>query len=130
MTDDELIAKFEDGTLAGEDFHHAEHVQLAWAYLARHEFAPALARFSANLKAFASRMGKPDRYDEALTRAWFCVIRDRDRARGGFASWDEFAAVNADLLARHSGSGQRTMVLFNTEEDCFGRKMRGTRRAT
>ena len=98
MTDDELIAKMEDGTLAANEFHHADHVQLAWAYLARDDFAPALARFVASLKAFAARMGKADLYHETLTCAWFALIQQRNRAAGEHARWEDFMRANPDLL--------------------------------
>ncbi len=33
LTDQELIERFEDGTLSNEHFHHREHVRAAFLYL-------------------------------------------------------------------------------------------------
>jgi hypothetical protein len=98
MTEDELITRMELGTLTAEEFHHADHVRLAWAYLQRDDYPHALWRFIRNLKAFASRMGRPGRYHETITCAWVTLIHQRDRASGGFASWEEFARANEDLM--------------------------------
>ena len=42
MNDEELLAEFEACTLAGDRFHHRDHVRLVWIYLER--FAPLEAR--------------------------------------------------------------------------------------
>ena len=56
MTDD-LIRRFEDGTLPSSEFHHRDHVRLAWLYLNEEPPLTALARFAEGLKRFATRNG-------------------------------------------------------------------------
>lgn len=97
MTTDELIARFEDGTLPGRAFNHAAHVQAAWGYLQRHPLPDALARFSAALQRFAAANGAPGKYDAALTAAWFARIAER-MTPGGEADWPSFARRHPDLL--------------------------------
>lgn len=97
MTTDELIARFEDGTLPGRAFNHAAHVQAAWGYLQRHPLPDALARFSAALQRFAAANGAPGKYDAALTEAWFARIAER-MTPGGEADWPSFARRHPDLL--------------------------------
>lgn len=36
MTDDEFMAKFEDGSLPSESFHHLDHVKMTFLYLSRY----------------------------------------------------------------------------------------------
>ena len=97
MTDEEFIASFEDGSLA--EFHHADHVRMAFLYLRRYPALEALQRFSGALVRFATAKGKPQLYHETITWAFVFLIRER-MARAGFQqSWAEFASCNGDLLS-------------------------------
>jgi hypothetical protein len=99
MSDDEILIGFENCTLAGASFHHADHVRVAFLYLCRYPVLEAIERFSASLGRFAAANGKPERYNETITWALLLVIRER-MVRGGVAlNWVEFAAGNADLLS-------------------------------
>lgn len=96
MTTQDIIRQFETDTLAGE-FHHGDHVRLAFAYL--QEFPPqeALDRFTKALKRYAAARSKSQLYHETITHAYFFLIRER-MARSGPAQWDDFARQNSDLL--------------------------------
>jgi len=98
MTDDEFIAKFEDGSLAGVPFHHADHVRMTFLYLRRYAALEALQRFSTSLARFAAAQGKPELYNETITWAFFLLIRERMARAGSGQTWEQFAAGNADLL--------------------------------
>jgi hypothetical protein len=101
MTDGELIRCFETDTLPGE-FHHADHVRLAFAYLSEYPVLQALEKFSAALKRFAAARGKSQLYNETITHAYFFLIRER-MARAAAGDWEEFAQRNADLLVWKDG---------------------------
>lgn len=101
MRDDELLAHFEDASLPAHQFHHRDHVHVAWLYLERLPVLAALDRFSAGLRAFAAANGKPGLYHETITWAFVFLIQERRQRAGAEASgesWEEFAARNADLL--------------------------------
>lgn len=98
MTDDEFIAKFEDCSLAGKPFHHADHVKMAFLYLNRYPALEALQRFSSALARFAAAQGKPDLYHETITWAFLLLIRERIARMENNPTWDQFAACNEDLL--------------------------------
>ena len=98
MTDDEFIGGFEDGTLANESFHHADHVRMAFLYLSRYPALEALRRFSNSLIAFAAAKGRPELYNETITWAFLLLIRERMARAGAQQSWAQFAASNPDLL--------------------------------
>ena len=97
MTGVELIDRFERGLSPDDSFHHADHVQLAFAYLSQYPVLQALERFAAALKRFAEARGKSQLYHETITYSFFFLIRER-MARGGGAEWEEFARQNPDLL--------------------------------
>jgi hypothetical protein len=98
MNDDEFIARFEDGSLAGESFHYADHVRMAFLYLSRFSPLEALQRFSSALVRFAEAKGKPGLYHETITWAFLLLIRERMARAGMPQSWNQFAAGNPDLL--------------------------------
>jgi len=98
MTDEEFMARFENGSLASESFHHADHVKMAFLYLCRYPALEALERFSGSLVRFAEAKGKPGLYHETITWAFLILIRERMVRAEGPQSWTQFAANNTDLL--------------------------------
>lgn len=99
MNDNDLLTAFEDCSLPAAEFHHADHVRVAFLYLCRFPAIEAMRRFSEGLKKFAIHNGKPDRYHETITWAFLFLIRERmAKAARPDESWEGFAAENADLL--------------------------------
>lgn len=96
MTNKDLIQQFESDTIPGE-FHHADHVHLAFAYLSEYLVLEALTKFTNALQQYATARGKPQLYHETITHAYFFLIRER-MARGLSIDWEEFARRNPDLL--------------------------------
>ncbi len=99
MDDETLIRAFEAGDEPAGGFHHAQHVRVAWWYLRAHTLPDALARFSAALRRFAVKHGKPDLYHETVTVAFMLIISERLAVTGREAAWDVFAAANPDLFS-------------------------------
>ena len=102
MTNEQIIHCFETNAIPEHSFHHADHVRLAFAYLATYPPLQALENFSAALKRFATARGKSQLYHETITHAYFFLIRER-MARCSTANWDEFADQNPDLLIWKNG---------------------------
>ena len=102
MTNEQIIHGFETDAISEHSFHHADHVRLAFAYLAIYPPLQALENFSAALKRFATARGKSQLYHETITHAYFFLIRER-MARCSTANWDEFADQNPDLLIWKNG---------------------------
>ena len=98
MSDQEFIERFEDCTLAGESFHHRDHVKVVWLYLRRYSVLETLIRFSAGLKRFATANGKPNLYHETITWAYVFLINERIERSGREQGWAEFVDSNPDLF--------------------------------
>jgi len=101
MTNQECISQFESDSV-GDNFHHVDHVRLAFAYLCEYPALTALEKFSSALKRFATARGKPQLYNETITCAYFFLIRERMGA-GEFKTWEDFAHRNPDLLIWKGG---------------------------
>lgn len=97
MTDAEFKEAFESGRLQPADFHHRDHVRLAWLYLRQESILSAIARFSEGLKCFATRAGKPGLYHETVTWAYLFLIHERMVA-GSAETFAAFAEQNPDLV--------------------------------
>ena len=112
----DLITEFEQGRAPGE-FHHADHVRVAFAYVAEFPLLEAMAKFSAALQRFALSKGKPQLYHQTITWAYLLLIHERiTRAgsvhrgsvqSGSVPSWEEFSEHNPDLLVWKGGILER-----------------------
>ena len=98
MEDPDLIARFENCTLAGADFHHRDHVKVVWLYLRGNSVLETLGKFSAGLKQFAAANGKPNLYHETITWVYVFLIHERIAGHGSEHDWPEFVEANADLF--------------------------------
>jgi len=92
---------FENGTLT--DFHHADHVRLAWIYLCRDPVLEALERFVTGLRRYAESKGASDLYHETITWAYVLLIHERLERTGWEVCWQDFAAANPDLMVWKGG---------------------------
>jgi len=98
---------FDNGILAPGEFHHADHVRLAWIYLLRYPVLEALERLVAGIRRFAAAAGKPDLYHETVTWAYLLLIHERLERTGREVPWGRFAAANRDLLTWKGGIVER-----------------------
>lgn len=78
-----------------DEFHHADHIRLAWLYLRELPLLGAIERFTTALKRFAVSKGVPGLYHETITWAYLLLIHER---MNGEHSFDEFRAANGDLF--------------------------------
>ena len=93
----ELLDKFVDTSLPAEQFHHQQHVQVAWLFVRRHGMPAALSEFATAIKRFADAKGATGLYHETITWAFLLLISER-QARNPAGTWQEFEAANPDLL--------------------------------
>lgn len=93
-----LLERFVDTTLPADEFHHQQHVHVAWLFVRRHGMPAALSEFTIAIKRFADAKGATGLYHETITWAFLLLIADR-QARQPVDSWRQFADANADLLA-------------------------------
>jgi len=93
----DLLRGFLDTTLPADQFHHQQHVHVAWLFIQKFGMPDALREFTAAIKRFADAKGATGLYHETITWAFLLLIADR-QARCDAENWDAFAAANRDLL--------------------------------
>src|SRR5207302_4385880 len=118
--DADFVRAFEDDAIAPADFHHRDHLRLAWAYLERCESADeAAARIAAAVKRFAASIGKADKYHDTITVFWMRVTA---AARGALPAGSGFD----DLLNRDPRLLDKDMLFdYYSRERLFSEAARG-----
>jgi hypothetical protein len=102
LSDDEFLAAFESATVT--EFHHVDHIRVAWIYLRRLPFPEASWRMAESLRHFAAAKGAHQKYHETITQAWMLLVRgalDRDGPDAA-SDFDAFAAAHPELLDVHA----------------------------
>jgi hypothetical protein len=94
----DLLEKFVDTTLPADQFHHQQHVQVAWLFVQKYGMPLAISEFTAAIKRFADAKGATGLYHETITWAFLLLIADR-QARQSSGTWQQFQAANGDLLS-------------------------------
>jgi hypothetical protein len=97
-SDAELLEGFVSTALPADQFHHEQHVRVAWLFVRHYGMPAALGAFTAAIKRFADAKGAHGLYHETITWAFLLIIAER-LARAPAHDWDTFAADNADLLS-------------------------------
>ncbi|HEV2650485.1 MAG TPA: hypothetical protein VGU69_04440 [Rhizomicrobium sp.] len=78
-----------------EEFHHADHVWMAFEILKRHDFLDAAKAYAAGLKQIAARGGQPSAFHMTITVAFLSLVAER---MAQHADYPSFAAANPDLF--------------------------------
>jgi hypothetical protein len=97
MPSSELFDRFVDTSLPADQFHHRQHVNVAWMFVRKYGMPNALGEFSAAIKRFADAKGATGLYHETITWAFLLLIAER-QARNPAGNWEQFEAANPDLL--------------------------------
>jgi hypothetical protein len=93
----ELFDRFVDTTFPVDQFHHQQHVHVAWLFVQKYGMPGALAEFTTAIKRFADAKGATGLYHETITWAFLLLISER-QARNPAENWAAFEAANPDLL--------------------------------
>ena len=72
--DEQFLAAFEAGQISNQDFHHRDHLRLAWIQIRRLGLERALDSVTLAIRQFATRHGHADRYHDTLTRFWLRAV--------------------------------------------------------
>jgi hypothetical protein len=98
MKDEDLVDRFETGSLAPERFGHREHVRVTWIYLGRYGRAETERRLLRRLRELAARAGTPGRFNEPLTAAWVARIAAAAAASAPDHSFEDLVGRHPELL--------------------------------
>jgi len=106
LSDDEFLTQFEALTFPNEQWHHREHVKLAYLYLRRYPLDAAIEKMRASLKAFNAKHSVPETldrgYHETMTQGWMKLVHCTLCEYGPSENADAFVDTNVQLLSRRA----------------------------
>jgi len=106
MNDETLLRRFEAAALSVEEWHHREHVRLAYLYLLRCPFDEALCRMRTGLKALNAAQKVPETlergYHETLTQGWLHLVYGTISQHGPAVDSEAFLEEHSHLVARRA----------------------------
>ncbi|MGZ4964164.1 MAG: hypothetical protein ACXWKG_10165 [Limisphaerales bacterium] len=92
--DDQFLATFESGQWPRDQWHHREHIKVAYLYLRQYSFDEAVARIRERIKAHNAAQNITDTptsgYHETMTQAWMRLVYLTLREYGPAESADAF----------------------------------------
>ena len=115
MSDDEtFLAQFESAAWPLAEWHHKQHIKVAYLYLRRYPLDAAIARMSSGVKKYNAAHNVPeglDRgYHETMTQAWMRLVYFTLCEYGPAENADAFYEANPQL------SQKKTLRFFYTKE--------------
>lgn len=114
MSDETFLRRFENCEIVFEEWHHREHLRVAYLYLLRWKYPRALDQMSRGLKALNAAQKVPETlergYHETLTQGWLQLVHCTLCEYGSADSSEAFLEKHAHLLAR------RAMLFFYSRD--------------
>lgn len=99
--DEQFIADFEECRWPLDQWHHREHIKLAYLYLRRYRFDAALGRIRERIKAHNVAHQVPDHatrgYHETMTQAWLRLVELTLGEHGPAETADQFYELHPEL---------------------------------
>lgn len=102
MNDLELAERMERCDFPNAEFHHEQHLQLAWHYLRTYEGPAAVDRMQRTILNFAISLGHAEKYHATATIAWMLLVEAALRCTPQAAGFDAFLAGHAWLRNRQA----------------------------
>jgi hypothetical protein len=114
MKDDEFLRQFEAAVIPMEQWHHREHIKVAYLYLNRNPQIAAIEKIISGIKALNTAQNVPEAidrgYHDTMTHAWIRLVQ---------CTLDEFGpAENADaFMDKHTQLLSKRALLFFYSRD-------------
>jgi hypothetical protein len=106
MNDEEFLRQFEAAIIPMEQWHHREHIRIAYLYLTRHPPAAAIAKICSGIKALNTAQKVPEAidrgYHETITQAWIRLVQCTLNEFGPAENADAFMDKHTQLLSKRA----------------------------
>lgn len=118
MKADALVARLEALDLQNVEFHHKQHLEVAFFYLQRDGIEEAQAAMLRTIAALARHQGHPEKFHTTMTACWIRLV--------AAAMWEEPGCETADdLLSCHQALLDKELPLrFYSRARLFSAKAR------
>jgi len=113
-SDEDFLRAFEDLSFPAEQFHHREHLRVAWLYLRSSDATRAAERICAGIRRFANHHGATGKIHHTLTLFWMRMVGIalvETAEDGGFV---EFLAEHPELCGKNLPATYYSQDLLQT----------------
>ena len=100
-SDEEFLRAFENLSFPADQFHHREHLRVAWLYLKSSDATRASERMSAGIRRFANHHGATEKYHHTLTLFWMRLVAVALVETGEGSAFEEFLAAHPELADKN-----------------------------
>jgi hypothetical protein len=98
MNDVDFAHAFLNGTLPPEQFHHRDHLRLAWVLVRQLGVETAAPAIASGIRRFAAQHGQAGKYHETLTQFWVRIVGHMVEVRPDIAELETFLETFPMLL--------------------------------
>jgi len=106
MNDEEFLRQFEAAVIPMEQWHHREHIRVAYLYLSRYPQDAAIEKICSGIKALNSAQKVPEAidrgYHDTITLAWIRLVQCALAEFGPAESADVFMDKHTQLLSKRA----------------------------
>jgi hypothetical protein len=107
MNDDDIfLQQFESCTFPLDQWHHRQHIKIAYLYLSRYPLDTAISKMCSGIKAYNAANKVPESltggYHETMTQAWMHLVHCTLREFGPSESADVFVDKQVQLLSKRA----------------------------
>ena len=101
LSDEDFLKRFDAAEWPAAEWHHREHIKVAYLHLRQYQFDEALRRLRAGIRKLNASHGTPETparsYHEAITVAWLRLVEFTLAVHGPADSADAFFEQHAEL---------------------------------
>ena len=72
-----LLTQFERLEISAPDFHHIDHINVAYKMLEKYDFVDAPGRYASTIRTMAEQVGVPEKYNATITFAFMSLVAER-----------------------------------------------------
>lgn len=101
LSDAALMEEFESCRLPTANFHHADHIRLAWIYLDRMTESEAALRIEQSIRRYAAHNNIPHLYHHTITLAWMRLVAAAFRTMPRGSGFTDLSGAYPKLLDVH-----------------------------
>jgi hypothetical protein len=100
--DDEFLRAFLALTLPNSEFHHRDHLRLAWLAVRRQDGSAAEEVVTRGIQKFAEHNSHGPAYHDTMTRFWVRLVAHAVSHRPEIADFEQFVAAYPLLLDKNT----------------------------
>jgi hypothetical protein len=106
MDDEAFLREFEAAALPMDQWHHRDHIRVAYLYLSRYPLEEVIGKVRSGIKALNAALKVPEAldrgYHETMTLAWIHLVHCTLSEFGPAENADAFMDKHAQLLSKRA----------------------------